>query len=104
KIKLQQIGRIVRRLSHCRSPARMAEPELDQIERRNIALDRSHRVIGSNVVLNPSRQNTSLLPVYTGLECAIRQTPILTSTRQNLLFLPSLFCLPILHSFAQCAL
>src|SRR5207249_4022082 len=95
KIKLQQIGRIVRRLSHCRSPARMAEPELDQIERRNIALDRSHRVIGSNVVLNPSRQNTSLLPVYTGLECAIRHTPNRTSTRQNLLFLPSLAAKPI---------
>jgi hypothetical protein len=68
----------------------MAEAELPKVESVNKALDRPDRIVCSNIVLNPSREETGLLTALAGLEWAIRHEPNRTSTLKKTEFLPSL--------------
>jgi hypothetical protein len=68
----------------------MAEAELPKVESANKALDRPHRIVRSNIVLNPSRKETGLLPALAGLEWAIRHELNRTSTPKKAEFLLSL--------------
>src|SRR5260370_37072131 len=61
----------------------MAEAELCKVESANKALDRSDRIVRPDIVLNPGRKQTGLLPALAGLECAIRPKPNRTSTPEN---------------------
>src|SRR5437868_10616768 len=49
----------------------MAEPERGEIEGLHIRLDRAHRIVRPDVILDPRRQEACLLPALTGLERAI---------------------------------
>ena len=73
QIKLQQVGRIVRRLPNSLPTIGMPEPELRQIESTHIALDRPHPDCPSRRNLQPAQKKTTLLPARAGLEHAIRQ-------------------------------
>src|SRR2546423_1743245 len=55
QIKLQQIGRVVRRLAHSHTTLGMSKAELSNIERRHIALDRPHWIVRCDVIFNPRR-------------------------------------------------
>src|SRR6185437_2847655 len=91
KIKLQQVGRIIRRLPHAfRASVRMMEAQLCKIESTNEALDRPNRIPQPNIVLNPWRKQGRLIPALAGLECTIRHRQNHTSTLENAEFLPSL--------------
>src|SRR5579863_8921683 len=90
KVQLQQVGRVIRRLSgFVYGTIRMAEAELCKVKRTNKALDRPDKIIRPDIVLNPRRKKTGLLPALTGLECTIRHTTNLTSISKSG-FLPSL--------------
>ena len=82
QIKLQQIGRVVRRLAHSHTTLGMPKAELSKIERFHIALDRPHRIVRRHVIFNPRRQKARLLPARAGFECAIRHKTNRTSTPQ----------------------
>jgi hypothetical protein len=56
QIELQQVGRIVRRLANLHATLGMLESKLCQIERINIDIDRSHRIVGSDVIFHPCRK------------------------------------------------
>src|SRR5947208_5247867 len=60
----------------------MPKPELRKIKSFHIALDRPHRIVRSDIVLNPRRQKTRLLPAHAGLQCAIRHKMNRTPTPQ----------------------
>ncbi|WMT79352.1 hypothetical protein [Bradyrhizobium sp. Ash2021] len=68
----------------------MPEAELPKVEGANKALDHSHRIVRSNIVLNPGRKETGLLSALAGLEWAIRHEPNGTSTPKKAEFLLSL--------------
>src|SRR4249919_2621114 len=68
----------------------MSKAELGKVEGTNKALDRSYLIVQSNIVLNPRRKQTGLLPALAGLEWAIRHKPNRTSTPEKAEFLPSL--------------
>ena len=92
QVQLQQVGRIVGRLPHfVRAALRMAEAEFHQIECGHEAIDRPHRIVPPDIVLNPGRKEAGLIPALAGLECAIRHNQNRTSTPQNEQFLPSLY-------------
>src|SRR5207248_2023809 len=79
-----QIGRIIGRLPHfVRRTTRMAEAELCKVERANKALDCPHRILRSDIVLNPGRKKTGLLPAIASLERPIRHEPYRTSSPEN---------------------
>src|SRR5712691_10957130 len=81
KVELQQIGRIVGRLPHFfRAAIRMTEAQLCKVESANEALDCADRIVRSDIVLNPGRKETGLVPAIAGLERAIRHKPNRTST------------------------
>src|SRR5664279_249850 len=94
KIELQQIGRIVGRLPRSHDALRMPKAKLCKVERANKALDRPDRIVRSDIVLNPRRKKTGLLPALAGLECAIRHEQNRTSTLEIAEFLPGLVGLP----------
>src|ERR1700712_140806 len=68
----------------------MAEAQLGKVEGANKALNGPDRIVRSDIVRNPSRKKTGLLPALAGLEWAIRHEPNRTSTSKNDEFLPSL--------------
>src|SRR3954468_8927971 len=85
KIELQQIGRIVRRLSHffCAAIC-VAKLQLCKVERANKALDRANRIVRPDIILNPRGKQTGLLPALAGLERAIRHDRIVHRKRRIL--------------------
>ncbi len=84
KIQLQKVGRIVRRLARSPTGIGMTKPELLHIERGNVSLNRTHRIVRSDIIFNPWRQKTRLLPACAGLELAIRHNQNRTSMRHPL--------------------
>src|SRR5665647_2298021 len=60
----------------------MTEAELGKVERANEALDRADRIVRSDIVFNPGRKQTGLMPALAGLERAIRHKPNRTPTLQ----------------------
>jgi hypothetical protein len=68
----------------------MAEAQLGKVEGANKALNGPDWIVCSDIVLNPSRKKTGLLPALAGLEWAIRHEPNRTSTSKIDEFLPSL--------------
>jgi hypothetical protein len=68
KIKLQQVGRIIGRLPNAHAPLRMPEPELRKSESADIAVNRPHWIVPTDVVLHPCWQKTRLLPAHAGLK------------------------------------
>src|SRR3984893_1944406 len=90
KIKLQQVGWIIGRLPRSHDARRMPKAKLCKVERANKALDRPHRVVRPNIVLNPRRKQAALIPALAGLECPIRHGQNRTSTLEKAEYLPSL--------------
>src|SRR4051812_46356439 len=77
QIQLQKIRRIIRWLASSIAPrTRVAEPQLIEIERLDVGLDRTNWIVSSDVILNPRGQKAGLLPAYAGLEWAIRHARI----------------------------
>src|SRR5437879_10754545 len=68
----------------------MTEAQLCKVEDTNEALDRPDRIVRPNIILDPCRKQTGLIPALAGLECMIRHEQNRTSTRENAEFLPSL--------------
>jgi hypothetical protein len=68
----------------------MTEAELGKVEHANEALDRAYRIVRSDIVLNPGRKQTWLMPALAGLEWAIRHNQNRTSTSEKAEFLLSL--------------
>src|SRR5256714_9983958 len=69
----------------------MTETEPGEVECANEALDRSHRIVRRDIILDPRWKETGLLTALAGLECAIRHKPNRTSILENAEFLPSLY-------------
>src|SRR5436305_13539135 len=69
----------------------MMETEPGEVECANEALDRSHRIVRPDIILDPRWKETGLLTALAGLECAIRHRPNRTSILENAEFLPSLY-------------
>ena len=91
KIELQQVGGIIGRLPHGFSASvGMTEAQLCKVEDTNEALDRPDRIVRPNIILDPCRKQTGLIPALAGLECMIRHEQNRTSTLENAEFLPSL--------------
>src|ERR1700739_1505117 len=53
----------------------MTEPEFGKIERIHKAVDRSDRIVCSDIVLDPRRKKTALLAALAALEHSIRHVP-----------------------------
>src|SRR5882672_8651891 len=69
----------------------MPETELGEVESANEALDRADWIVRPDIVLNPRRKETGLIPAIADLECAIRHKPNRTCcSRKCPPFLPSL--------------
>src|ERR1700722_1031747 len=68
----------------------MAEAELCKVDDANKALNSQNRIVRSDIILNPSRKETGLLPALSGLERMIRHESNRTSTPKNAEVLPSL--------------
>src|SRR5262249_19187529 len=82
---------MVGRLPRPAGRTRIGKPELLKIERLNISLDRSHRVVPPHIVFNPRRQKARLFPAVAGLETVIRHKTNRTPSRQSRYeYLPSL--------------
>ena len=91
KVKPQQIGRIVRRLPQFfRAPVSMPEAELCKIKGANKAIDRPYWILRPDIVFNPRRKQTGLIPTLAGLECAICHNQNRTPNSKKAEFLPSL--------------
>src|ERR1700724_4346688 len=91
EVKLQQIGRVVRRLSDSRAAVSVPETELGKVEGANEAVDRPNRIGRTDIVLDPGRKQTGLLAALAALERAIRHgTNRTRSSRKCSPFLPSL--------------
>src|SRR5712664_534547 len=58
----------------------MPETELGEVESANEAFDRADWIVRPDIVLNPRRKETGLIPAIADLECAIRHKPNRTST------------------------
>jgi hypothetical protein len=72
KIKLQKVGRVVRRLPSPAGRTGMAEPQLPESQRSDKSLDNANRVVLSHVIINTWRKKALLIPADAGLENAIR--------------------------------
>src|SRR5262249_57576588 len=82
---------MVGRLPRPAGRTRIGKPELLKIERLNISLDRSHRVVPPHIVFNARRQKGRLFPAVAGLETVIRHKTNRTPSRQSRYeYLPSL--------------
>ena len=68
----------------------MMETEPGEVECAHEALNRSHRIVRPDIILDPRWKETGLLTALAGLECAIRHRPNRTSILENAEFLPSL--------------
>jgi hypothetical protein len=56
QVKLQQIGRIIRRLAGAAFRPDVAEVQFVQIERIDIGVDRPHRIVPTDVILYARRK------------------------------------------------
>src|ERR1700722_4685839 len=93
KIKLQQIGRMVGRLTRPAARTQVPKTERLKIERVHIRIDRPHRIIPPHIIFNLRRQKTGLFTANAGFEVAIRHTANPTSIGKiGYEFLPSLAC------------
>src|SRR5262249_55937522 len=93
---------MVGRLPRPAGRTRIGKPELLKIERLNISLDRSHRVVPPHIVFNPRRQKARLFPAVAGLETVIRHKTNRTPSRQSRYeYLPSLYAQPTLRRLKQ---
>src|ERR1700733_11973187 len=93
KIKLQQIGRMVGRLTRPATRTQVPKTERLKIERVHIRIDRPHRIIPPHIIFNLRRQKTGLFTANAGFEVAIRHTANPTSIGKiGYEFLPSLPC------------
>src|ERR1700735_4923367 len=91
KIKLQQIGRMVGRLTRPAARTQVPKTERLKIERVHIRIDRPHRIIPPHIIFNLRRQKTGLFTANAGFEVAIRHTANPTSIGKiGYEFLPSL--------------
>src|SRR6267142_4950359 len=78
----------------------MPETELGEVESANEALDRADWIVRPDIVLNPRRKETGLIPAIADLECAIRHKPNRTCcSRKCPPFLPSL---DVSNGFVRC--
>jgi hypothetical protein len=73
QVKLQQIGRIIRRLASATFRPDVAEVQFVQIERIDIGIDRPHRIVPTDVILYARRKQAHLLAVVADLVAALRQ-------------------------------
>src|SRR5205085_10376847 len=72
KIKLQQIGWVVRPLPSPAARSDITKSTLPKIKRRNESLDHSNRIVAGHIILHTRWQKTRLIPAHTGLEGTIR--------------------------------
>jgi hypothetical protein len=82
QIKPQQIGRVIRRLPRTSLAIGMAETQRRNIQRANIRRDRTNRVVRSNVIIHPRRQQAALLAALSSLEPANRHATNRTASQK----------------------
>src|SRR5262249_54126121 len=80
-IKLEQVPRIIGRLSSPAPGARMPKPRMRKIDRIPVSINRPHRIIALHIVFQPSWKQARLMPADAGLEAvAIRHHRIVHPT------------------------
>ena len=72
QIQLQKIRRIVWRLSRTAAALGMLEAEPGHVQRANIRIDRSNRIIQPHIIIHPRRKQAGLLAANPVLICPIR--------------------------------
>src|SRR4029077_848349 len=76
-VQLEQVPRMIGRLPASATGAGLPKPSLRHIDRVPVGINRPHRIIAVDIVLDPSREETRLLPADAGLEAvAIRHQRI----------------------------
>ena len=73
QIEPQEIGRIIRRLAGAAVGSDIAETQLVQIERIDIGVDGTNRIVPTDVILQTRRQETCLIAALTRLVGAVRR-------------------------------
>src|SRR5690348_9733997 len=82
-VQLEQVPRMIGRLPSSAAGAGMPKPSLSNIDRAPVSINRPHRIITPDIVLDPGRKEVRLLPTDTQLEAvAIRHQRIVHATQK----------------------